>query len=389
MSAPLTEPSWGQARQAAHAAGHALRTEDIDVPAADGRVCADDLVALTPLPPRDASAMDGWAVCGAPPWTIVDALLAGEQARSPITDGQAVEIATGTALPHDTLGVLRHELGVIDAAGLLHGEVSPRQDVRAAGEEAPVGERLIEKGTRLRPSHLGLAAAAGHDRLRVFRRPTARFLVFGDELLRSGAARDGKVRDSLGPQVPAWLGRMGVDVLGVEWVPDSLSAHVDAVQRSGDVDLVITSGGTAAGPVDHVRAALAATSGALLVDTVAVRPGHPMLLGQWPGSRWLLGLPGNPQAAIVALLTLGQPLIAALNGQRVPALGMRRVTESVRARGSATRLVLCTEDAGSCTPTDHIGSGMLRGLTSATGFAVITADGAAAGDQVAWLPLPA
>lgn len=382
------EPTWADARALAHGCAVPLATEPVDLTTAGGRVAAEDVHSLTPLPSRDASAMDGWAVCGPGPWHVVDALLAGDVASSPLSDGEAMEIATGTALPERTRGVLRREHGIVDELGALNGVVAERQDVRAAGEESRKGELLIERGTRLTPAHVGLAAAAGHDRLTVFSKVTARFIVFGDELLRSGPAREGKVRDSLGPQVPGWLSRMGVDVIDGTWVPDTMAAHVDALRNCTDVDLVITSGGTAAGPVDHVRAALDETSGELVVDTVAVRPGHPMLLGRWPTHRWLLGLPGNPQAAIAALLTLGGPLIAALNGQPVPTLDTRRITEAVTSRGGATRLVLCTEAAGTCTPTAYIGSGMLRGLTTADGFAVIPPAGSERDHLVPWVPLP-
>ncbi len=382
------EPAWPAAREAAHAAAQPLPPETMPIAEARGRILASDVAALTDLPPRDASAMDGWVVSGTGPWRVVGSLLAGDVLASALAPGEAATIATGTALPVGATGVLRREHGATDEGGSLQGTVAPGQDVRRAGEEARAGDILIRRGLRLTPAHLGMAAAGGHDTVDTIRRPTARFIVFGDELLRHGPARDGKVRDSLGPQVPGWLDLLGVQVIDVQWVPDSLDAHVRALDGARDVDLVITSGGTAAGPVDHVRKALDETGGRLVVDTVAVRPGHPMLLGSWPTSRWLIGLPGNPQAAIAALLTLGEPLIAGLGGRPLTALDTRQVTEPIASRAGTTRLVLCREAAGRCTPTEYIGSGMLRGLSTADGFAVIPAAGARRGDAVPWVPLP-
>ena len=332
--------------------------------------------------------MDGWAVRGPGPWHIVDDVRAGHERVAALEPGQAVTIATGAALPPRTTGVIRSEHGTVDSARLLHGEIDDGTDVRPAGEEAALGELLIPAGTVLTPAHLGLAAAGGHDELAVIRRPSARFVVFGDELLRSGHARDGKIRDSLGAQVPAWLWRMGFEVIGVDWVADTREAHVQAVLDCADVDVVVTSGGTAQGPADFLRVALADTDGELVVDTVDVRPGSPMVLGRWTDRRWLVGLPGNPQAAIVALMTLGLPLLDALQGRPLAELDTRRLSAAVISRGSRTRLVPCADHAGVASPAEFIGSGMLRGLTASSGFAVVPGGQGEIGGVVRWLPLP-
>ncbi|MHB1164568.1 MAG: molybdopterin molybdotransferase MoeA [Candidatus Nanopelagicales bacterium] len=383
----LVEPGWPEARVEAHSAGHRLPTVQMALSDALGAATAEPIRARTPLPPLDVSSMDGWVVSGDPPWRVVGEILAGHGRRAPLAPGQACTIATGAAIPTGSLGVLRREDGVLDAGGRVLGSVVPGQDVRLAGEEARAGDVLIDSGTVVGPAHVGLAAAGGHDRLLMVRRPRARVLVFGDELLHEGPARDGRIRDSLGPQLPAWLVRLGVDVVGWQWVADGLEAHVAAVASCHDVDLVVSSGGTAAGPVDHLRAAVSATGGQVAIDTVACRPGHPMLLAGWDG-RWLVGLPGNPQAAVVALLTLGQPLCAALQGRRLPALGSVLMTEDVRTHGRTTRLIPCVTAGEHATPTPHIGSGMLRGLAAAEGFAIIPPGGCIAGDRVAWLALP-
>ena len=255
--------------------------------------------------------------------------------------------------------------------GLLRAEAVAGRHLRPAGEEAAEGSLLIAAGSVLGPAHLGLAAAAGADTVDVVRRPTARVLVLGDELLDSGTPGDGRVRDALGPQVPAWLERLGVDCAGVTRVQDTLDAHLVALDSADDVDLVVTTGGTAAGPADHVHRAIAARSGSLIVDSVAVRPGHPMLLATLPGRRWLVGLPGNPQAAVAALLTLGGPLVAALLGRPLPVLGAAISPIDVCAPRHATRLVLAALGPDGVEPTTHHGSGMLRGLAVADGYLVV------------------
>lgn len=381
-------PSWDQARLSAHGAGEALGAERVPLDAAHRRTLAREVRATTDLPPFLASAMDGWAVCGPGPWRVDGVVLAGSPPIAPLRSGHAVEIATGAAVPGGGAAVVRREDGSV-TAGMLRADAVAGRHLRPAGEEAVQGALLIPAGSLLSPAHLGLAAASGADALDVVRRPTARVLALGDELLDSGAPGDGRVRDALGPQVPAWLERLGVDCVGVTRVQDTLEAHLAAIDSADDVDLVVTTGGTAAGPVDHVHRAIAARSGRLVVDSVAVRPGHPMLLATLPGRRWLVGLPGNPQAAVAALLTLGCPLVATLLGRPLPGLGVALSPRELSAPPHATRLVLAALGPDGAEPTTHHGSGMLRGLAVADGYLVVPPGGSLGRQPLRWLPLPA
>lgn len=382
----LVEPDWHVARAAAHAAGRRLPDERVPLAEALHRYAGEPIRALTPLPPYPSSAMDGWAVAGPGPWRVVGRVLAGQRHPTPLADGEAVGVGTGAALPAGASAILRREHGEVDPDGTLHGEVTAGQDIRPAGEECRAGDVLVEDGAVLTPIRLGLIAAAGHDEVTVVRRPRACVLVLGDELLTDGPARDGSVRDSLGVQVPAWLRAWGCDVIGLERVADTADAHTAALASCTDADLVVTTGGTAAGPVDLLHSTLAALGGSLVVDGVDCRPGHPMLLGTW-GDRWLVGLPGNPHAAIAALMTLALPLLQSLHGLHLPALARVPLATWVGSRDSGTRLIACRLEAGAGTPCAHIGSGMLRGLADADGLAVVTGQ-ADAGDVVEWLPLP-
>ncbi|MDA8434409.1 MAG: molybdopterin molybdotransferase MoeA [Actinomycetales bacterium] len=387
-AAVLVAPAWDAARAAAHACGEPLGSERLALRDAHRRTLAQDVRAATDLPPFLSSAMDGWAVCGGGPWVVDRSVLAGSAAGAPLRPGHAVGIATGAPVPDGAIAVVRREDGTLHD-GVLTADAVPGRHLRPAGEEAAEGSLLIAAGAVLGPAHLGLAAAAGSDTVAVVRRPTARVLVLGDELLDRGAPGGGRVRDALGPQVPAWLERLGVDCVDVHRVEDTLDAHLAALDAADDVDLVVTTGGTAAGPADHVHRAIAARSGGLVVDSVAVRPGHPMLLATLPGRRWLLGLPGNPQAAVAALLTLGGPLVAALLGRPLPVLGAASSPVDLSAPPHATRLVLAALGPDGAEPTSHHGSGMLRGLAVADGYLVVPPGGSAARAPLRWLPLPA
>ena len=259
------------------------------------------------------------------------------------------------------------------------------------GRSAPRVSVLAPAGAVLTPALIGLAAACGHDDLLVVPAPRVALVLFGDELATVGVPALGLVRDSLGPQVPAWVARMGADVVLIERSEDTLAAHVEAIRRAAAAaDVVLTTGGTAAGPVDHLHAAIADCGGEVLIDSVAVRPGHPMLAATLDrGRAWLIGLPGNPQSAIVTLMSLGAPILAGLAGRpAVPTLAEVPSAEAVGAPATEDRLVLGRLVDGAFVPGSHLGSGMLRGLGAATGFGVLPPGGVGPGDPVRWLPLP-
>ncbi len=148
----------------------------------------------------------------------------------------------------------------------------------------------------------------------------------------------------------------------------------------------MTTGGTAAGPVDHLHAAIESAGFAMVIDSVACRPGRPTLLARGP-LRWLIGLPGNPQAAIVGLFTVAHPLVAGLHGRGLPPLDRTEIMVSVPGVAGVTRLVPCTLTGAQATPTSHDGSGMLRGLVAADGFAIVGPSGCSAGESVRFLTL--
>jgi len=146
----------------------------------------------------------------------------------------------------------------------------------------------------------------------------------------------------------------------------------------------VTTGSTARGPVDHLHAVLVEHRARLVVDGVAVRPGHPQLLAVLPGGRPVVGLPGNPLAAVSGLLTLFDPLARTLRGlpSLAPVLG--RLAVDVPAGPEATRLVPVSDGR----PVMFAGPAMLRGLASADAIAVVPPGGVLAGEQVQLLLLP-
>ena len=374
---------WHEARAVAEAAASALGSETVALDEAVGRVLASDLRALTDVPHYASSAMDGWAVSGAGPWQLVDEPVLGP--------GLASLIVTGGVIPAGTHAVLRSESGSVRDGRLESvssiGEPHPGQHLRAAGGEARSGEVVVGAAKLLNPAHIALAAGCGHDALGVIRRPRVSLLLTGDEVDEVGIPAPGRVRDSFGPQLPAVLRMLGAEVVSRRRIPDDFSATIGALRHSPDsAELIVTTGGTGDSAVDHLRAALNSLGAEFLVSRIAMRPGGPTMLVRLPDGRLLLGLPGNPLAAMMGLLTLAMPLLAAFQG-RTSELG--RVASAAALEGRAgTSILLPFRLRQQAVATPWLGSGMMRGLADSTGVLVVPSQGVRAGEVVETLTLP-
>ncbi len=382
---------WAAARQVAGEAATPLPAETRRLGDAVGHALAAPLTALTDLPAFDTSAMDGWAVAGPGPWALLSDGISVGRVPEPLVTGAARRIATGAPVPAGTSAVLRLEDGF--AAGqVLHAavDVAAGRDIRPRGQECVTGTVLVDAGTTVTSALLGLAAAAGHDDLLVHREPSVQVLVTGDELLQSGLPGAGRVRDALGPLLVPWLAGAGAtlqDKVALSDDPAALRAQL----RDCQADVVITTGSTSVGPADLLHRLLPEEGARFLVDSVAVRPGHPMLLAQLPAGpggqhRWLVGLPGNPLAAIAGLVTLALPLLRGLGGHRAPEPLRLPAATPIQGHPADVRLIPATVTGGAVRPLRFDGPAMLRGMALADVLAVITPGGAPEGTLVETVP---
>lgn len=390
-------PTWSEARQFAFDCAPPLPPVCIPLASASGRTLTRDVAAGQNLPHYSSSAMDGWAVNGSGPW-----ILSGQ--GHTLSPDQASTIATGGLVPRGAHSILRKESGQItrgSAGNLLlalnehakYGEPRPGQHIRHAGEEASAGEVLIPAGTLLNPAHVALAAMAGYDELQVLPQPVVAIVLTGSEVVTAGVPGPGQVRDTFGPQLGTVISLLGGTPGNPLRIGDSYDEWITALGNSEALpgqqpDLTITTGGTGRSGTDHFRAAVAALGGRLLLDGVAMRPGHPAVLAELPDGRFVVGLPGNPLAAMMALTTLAEPLLAALGNRPLNAVGHVTSGADVDPDPGRTRLIPCRFIHGLAFPISHTGPGMMRGLSWADGVMAVPPDGVQSGEPVPVLPLP-
>jgi molybdopterin molybdotransferase len=414
---PVVEAmSWEAARVVAAGAACPLGPLPVPLPVplpeALGRRLAAPLRALVAVPGVDTAAMDGYAVAGPGPWRIVGRVLAGGAlGEGELRAGEAVEIATGAPVPAGSASVLPYERAVAGEAW-VDGPAEPGRHIRRRGEDIPEGAVVLGAGAVVTPVALGLAAALGHDELVVRPRPRVTVLVTGDEVVHEGLPGPGRVRDAIGPFLPGLVEWAGGRVVDTTRLPDGaapLRGALAALMTAGPVapgsaprsgapgsapgpggrvaaaDVVAVCGASSKGPADHLRAVLGGLGAEVLVDGVAVRPGHPQLLARLPGGALVAGLPGNPFAALAASLTLLAPVLRALAG-KATSRETSALAGEVRAHPRDTRLVPVRRSGKGAVPVGHDRPGSLWGAALADALAVVPPGWS--GEQVELIELP-
>lgn len=331
---------WADARALAHRLPAPLPTEVLPLHHAAGRTLGLPVHAATMLPGFDNAAMDGYAVRGPGPWRLVGQVLAGDPPSAALAPGEAVEIATGAPTPDRTDRVVAYEAATrLD--DLITAEHSVRQHLRRQGEYLTHGQEVLSAGHLLVPAALGLAASVGIDTVTVRTRPAVRLLITGDEIVTHGLPPTGTVRDAIGPMIT---------VLAANWgaAPTTRTCHLpdrpDDVLRNAltnaldEADITIVCGSSSIGPADELHSALHTIGADIHIDGVACRPGHPQLLAQI-GNHWIVGLPGNPFAALVAAYTMLQPLLTGLAARPLPELPAAQLHDVLRPTPRHTRLL--------------------------------------------------
>jgi molybdopterin molybdotransferase len=222
-----------------------------------------------------------------------------------------------------------------------------------------------------------------------------KLLLTGSEVIEQGLPGPGRVRDTFGPQLATVVEMLGGLCREQARIGDSYTEWLAGLEDSGipealnlPADVVITTGGTGRSGTDHFRRAVAELGGRLVIDGVAMRPGHPAVLAELPDGRFVLGLPGNPLAAMMALSTVGAPLLAALGHGQLPPVREVPCGTMIEPDPGRTRLMPFRLLYGMASPAQHTGPGMMRGLASADGVLVVPPHGVQLGEMVPAFALP-
>lgn len=314
-----------------------LPTQWVNTFEADRRVLAQDMVSEVQVPPLDNSAMDGYAVRTADlpepggVLPVTQRIPAGFLGK-PLEPLSAARIFTGAPVPEGADAVVMQEECQIvnECEGGVRIQIAPKrgQNIRRAGEDIHLGDKVLQRGTVLGPAHLGLAASVGLAALPVSTRPRVALLSTGDELVMPGdiapqdmaRLRPGAIYNSSRFFLRAMLERLGCVVTDLGVIPDQREATVAALREAAaQHDLIVSTGGVSVGEEDHVKPAIESL-GTLNLWSLNIKPGKPFAFGQInrsganSGPCQFMGLPGNPVASWVTFLLLVRPAVLAMQG---------------------------------------------------------------------------
>ncbi len=310
----------------------ARRVERRPVEEALGLILAEDVTAPEPLPPFPRSGMDGYALRSADTegatrehpvvLRLAGVIPAGHPMERPLEPGTCISIMTGGAIPPGADAVIRmEEVRVTGEGARIFRYVPVGENVAPVGEDVVQGQLVLRAGHLIRPAEVNLLIAIGVEEVAVYAPPRVGILCTGDELVEPGQPLGpGQIRNSNGPGLAALVRSVGGIPVKLGLARDAADVIAGALSHATDCDFILTTGGVSVGEFDVVREALTVMGAEQLFWRVAIKPGTPVCAAVLEG-RLVIGLSGNPSAAIVNFDLLVRPLINHLLGRE--RLGLR------------------------------------------------------------------
>jgi molybdopterin molybdotransferase len=367
---------------------HPLGLEKINILDALGRVIGEDIVASRNLPPKNNSAMDGYAIR----WSdtrgasrekpaileVIEDIPAGSIPHKTVSNEQAARIMTGAPIPEGADAVMRMEDTEKDGGRVrIFAEAAESQDIRRAGEDVMQGEKVIARGDILRPAEIGMLAALGRSFIPVYQKPLVAVLATGDELVDvDESPTPWQIISSNSYAIAAQILDCGALPLQIGIAKDTredLTAKLASALRA---DLIISSGGVSVGDYDLVKDIMKEVGNRMQFWQVAMRPGKPLAFGALNDVP-LFGLPGNPVSSMVSFEQFVRPSILKMMGHRN--LYRRTVKAELRDAISKKKGVrhfirarISFEDGRYfAVTTGAQGSGILKSMVQANGLIVL------------------
>jgi molybdopterin molybdotransferase len=317
-----------------------LGRERIALDRAKGRVLASPVIAEVDAPPADVSAMDGYAVRDADlpgRLRVAGESFPGRGSEAPLGAGQCVRIFTGAPVPEGADRIIIQEEVRRDGETARFESPGHARHIRTRGSDFARGDLLVEAGRLMDARALVAAAGADLAEVEVRRRPRLVILGTGDELAEPGTARatPGAIPESVSLGVAAFAEDWGAEVVARKRLRDDLPAlEQEAAEALAIADVVVVTGGASLGERDYAKAMFMPAGLDLIFSKVAIKPGKPVWLGR-AGGALVVGLPGNPNSALVTARLFLAPLLAGLTG-RAPVLRWRqaKLAEAIAATGN-------------------------------------------------------
>jgi len=368
-----------------------LGCENVDVLNSLGRVIGEDIYAPRDIPPKDNSAMDGYALrsedtAGADAerpvaLSVTEDIPAGYAPSKEVGAGEAARIMTGAPVPEGADAVVMvEETESDDSAVRIYTQASKGQHIRYAGEDVKEGELVIRRGTLLRPAEIGMLSALGCSRVKIYQKPLVAIIATGDELVDiDGAASPGKIVSSNSYSLAAQVMECGGVPLQIGIARDNKEALAEKFTDALRADIIVSSAGVSVGDYDFVKDVMTDMGISIEFWQVAERPGKPMTFGMKKNTLFF-GLPGNPVSSMITFEQYVRPAILKMTGhsnifrKTIRAQLSEDITKKRGLRYFIRGCISSGEGKYIVKTTGEQGSGILKSMVLANGIIVIPED---------------
>ncbi len=364
--------------------------EEVDLIDAYNRVLAEDIVSKIDLPPFDRSAMDGYAVKAEDTFgadydspvklKVIGKISAGDKPEIELENGCAIEISTGAPIPSGANAVVMVEYTrQIGNIVEIYRSVAPGENVIYAGSDLMMGEYILRRGTVLTSREIGVLAALGINRVKVYKKPIVAIISTGRELISPGKPLESyKIYDVNSYSIATCVIEAGGKPILMGIIGDDEEEIKNIVVKAIEIsDLVLVSGGTSAGVGDLVYRVLNNLgSPGVIVHGLKVKPGKPTVIAIIK-NKLVIGLPGWPVSALMIFNLIVKPIITKMAGRKIGELKKIKAKISMKiipAKGRVNLIPvsLTVNSIGEFIAYPLIGhSGAIATLTRADGYITI------------------
>jgi len=381
-----------KAYQLTQETNYLTKTEQVPLPQLIGRVLAEDIFSDLNMPPFNKSAMDGFA-CRAEDLEneleIIEVIPAGKMPEKIIGKNQAAKIMTGAPVPEGANAVFMveesrmtenntvfHQYGDPKADSCATpGKIKPGTNIVDLGQDIQTGDKIMNKGTFIKPQHIAALASVGATNPLVYKLPKVGIIATGTELVEpSVTPNPSQIRNSNGSQMLAQLASVGIVGTYYGIAEDTEEKTTELFQKAiSENEIVLISGGVSMGDFDYVPKIMKELGFQIKFDRVAVQPGKPITFAV-AENKFLFGMPGNPVSSFVQFELLAKPFIYKIMNANFEQKELYLPIDEDYKRKKSTRLgwiPVCFNTNGTVSRVKYNGSAHINGLLGADGLMAV------------------
>jgi molybdopterin molybdotransferase len=358
----------------------AINSEKINFISGLQRVLAEDIFFDMDMPPFDKSAMDGYACRKADilnELEVIELIPAGKFPEKVVGKGQCSKIMTGAPIPDgaDCVIIVEH------TAELPNNRIkflkdNTKSNITCKAADVKKGEKVISKGTLIKPQHIAVLATTGKHEIMVYKIPAIGIFSTGDELVEPQFKPEpSQIRNSNAYQLISQTKKLGIDATYYGIAKDQPELLYNMISKSlNENDITILTGGVSMGDYDYVPGIFNQLGLQTLFDSIAIQPGRPSTFAINGSGKYCFGLPGNPVSSFMQFELLIKPLIYRLMGHILEPLNLLLPMGADFERKKSEKLSLIPVSINSKSevlPVEYHGSGHLNALIGADGIIFI------------------